>query len=62
MVAEIVIKMAELYGVVGLLVTIGFTVLKIARSLTPGARIILFPGFILLWPIILVRWRAARDL
>jgi hypothetical protein len=62
MVAEIVIEMAELYGVVGLLVAIGFTVLKIAIGLTWGARLILFPSFILLWPIILVRRRAARSL
>jgi len=62
MVADIVIKTAELYGLVGLLVATGFTALRMANGLTPGARIILFPGFILLWPIILVRWRAARDL
>jgi hypothetical protein len=62
MVAEIVIRTAELYGLVGLLVAIGFTALRIARSLTLGARLILFPSFILLWPLILIRRRAARGL
>jgi len=62
MIADIVIRTVELYGLVGLLIAIVFTAFKIASGLTLGARLILFPGFILLWPIILFRWRAARGL
>lgn len=62
-VAELVVRLAQGYGVVGLMVCAVFLIVGIDR-VDPGARgayafrILLVPGIVLLWPLVLLRWRA----
>ena len=51
-----------IYGLIGAAIAIAFLTKGIARVLGPGesvslpARCLLFPGTLILWPLILVRW------
>jgi hypothetical protein len=61
--ARIIVAGVELYGVIGLAVALGFVTLGIARALPQagpvswGARVLLLPGAVVLWPWALRRWR-----
>jgi len=63
-VAEAVLALAAGYGGIGLVVALGFLVLGLPR-VDPAARgayafrPLLLPGLIMLWPLVLRRWRAA---
>ena len=50
-----------LYLAVGLMIAIAFVVAGVTRvqpaPVTLGARILLLPGALALWPIVLSRWR-----
>jgi hypothetical protein len=66
-VAQVFVAAAEIYGAVGLAVAAAFLVFGIDR-IDPAARgayafrPLLLPGIVLLWPLVLWRWRAlARD-
>ena len=52
-----------LYLAVGLMIAIAFVVAGVTRvqpaPVTLGARILLLPGALALWPIVLSRWRKA---
>jgi hypothetical protein len=56
----------ELYAAAGVVIAVVFLALGVTRVLpTPasvslGARIILFPGVIALWPFVLMRWMKSR--
>jgi hypothetical protein len=56
-----------LYVAVGLVTALAFVSVGISQVLphpmpaTLGARILLVPGSITLWPYILLRWRKARS-
>ncbi len=50
------------YGAAGLIVAVAFVSIGVTRVLaapspvTPGARLLLLPGAMALWPYVLVRW------
>ncbi len=56
-----------LYVAAGAVTAVAFVTVGLARVLpqpmpaTLGARILLLPGSIALWPYILMRWRRARS-
>jgi hypothetical protein len=62
--ARIIVAGAELYGVVGLVVALGFVSVGILRAMpeagpvTWGGRVLLIPGAAVLWPWVLRRWHA----
>jgi hypothetical protein len=62
----VIIDLVALYVVVGALTALAFVTFGIARVLppgtpvTPGARILLWPGAAILWPYVLLRWVKAR--
>ncbi len=62
-VARVIVLLAEIYGSIGLIVGLAFILFGIDR-VDPSARgayafrPLLLPGFALLWPFALVRWRA----
>jgi hypothetical protein len=51
-----------IYAAAGVVVALGFVAFGVTRVLpepapvTIGARILLFPGAVALWPYVLVRW------
>jgi hypothetical protein len=55
-----------LYAAIGLTVGVLFVLFGVTRpfphqvSVTAGARILLLPGSVLLWPFVLRRWLQAR--
>ena len=52
----------ELYAVAGVMIAVAFLAFGVTRVLPApapvmlGARIMLFPGVIALWPYVLMRW------
>jgi hypothetical protein len=58
----IVLLAVTLYAAVGIVIAAAFLVFGVTRVLpapaavTLGARIMLFPGAIALWPYVLIRW------
>ncbi len=65
-VAKLVLDGLALYAAAGVAVASAFLSLGVARLSPPGtavslgARLLLFPGAVGLWPVILRRWMAAR--
>ncbi len=55
------------YAAVGAITALAFVSFGVSRVLphpmpvTVGARILILPGAVALWPYILVRWRKARS-
>jgi hypothetical protein len=55
------------YGAAGLIVAIAFVSYGVTRVLptpvtaTLGARLLLIPGAVVLWPFVLKRWRMTRN-
>jgi hypothetical protein len=54
------------YVTVGVIVGVAFVVVGVSRvlprvSLTPGARLLLLPGAIVLWPLVLIRYLKSRE-
>jgi hypothetical protein len=63
----IVLIALAFYATAGVVVALAFVAFGVTRVLaepmpvTTGARILLFPGAVALWPYVLVRWlRSAR--
>ena len=57
----ILLEALAAYAVVGSLIAIPFVVFGISQvmpraSVTPGARLLLLPGAVALWPLVLARW------
>jgi hypothetical protein len=53
------------YAIAGTAIAVAFLVFGASRvlpqtSMTPGARILLLPGAIALWPVVLGRWIKPR--
>ncbi len=65
-IAGILVWMAACYGGVGMIVAAAFLACGIER-LDPAARqaysfrALIFPGLVLLWPVVLVRWTRAAS-
>ena len=64
-VAAILLGLLALYVVAGLVVGLAFVVCGVTRvqpaPVTIGARILLLPAAISLWPIVLSRWLKLRS-
>jgi len=64
MIATILFGVLVTYVVVGLLAGLAFVIVGVARvqpaPVTIGARILLLPGAMALWPLVLARWLASR--
>ena len=61
----IVVYAILLYALAGLVVSVAFVTFGVGRvlpvAMTPGARILILPGAVALWPYVLLRWlRAVR--
>ena len=57
----ILLEALAAYAVIGSFIAIPFVVFGISRvmpraSVTPGARLLLLPGAVALWPLVLARW------
>jgi hypothetical protein len=65
--AAIVLCAFALYLAIGIVIGILFVIFGVTNALphpTPvsgGARIVLLPGSILLWPLVLRRWLKSRN-
>lgn len=63
LIAELIVGLARVYGGLGLAVAAVFLTIGIDRidPVARGAyafRVLLVPGIVLLWPLVLVRWRS----
>ena len=67
-IAALALYTSALYAVLGICVGLAFVVLGVTRVLpqpvtvTIPARVLLFPGAVALWPVVMRRWlQAARS-
>ena len=53
-----------LYAAIGAMTAVAFSLFGVTRvqsaPVSPGARILILPGAMALWPYVLVRWVTAR--
>ena len=53
-----------LYAAVGAVTAVAFVMFGVTRvqpaSVSPGARVLLLPGALALWPYVLIRWIKAK--
>jgi hypothetical protein len=62
----IVMQALAVYAGIGLIVGLAFVLSAVARVLphavpvSPGARVLLLPGAVILWPYVLLRWLRTR--
>jgi len=65
-IATVLFGALVLYLAAGLVIAIAFAISGVAQvqsaPVTIGARILLVPGALALWPIVLARWRKARRM
>ena len=63
--ATIIIYGLALYAACGVVLALAFVVAGISRvqpaPVSLGARILILPGAVALWPYVLLRWLAARG-
>ena len=63
--ATIIIYGLALYAACGIALALAFVVAGISRvqsqPVSLGARILILPGAVALWPYVLMRWLAARG-
>ena len=63
-IAMVLLACAGLYGGFGLACAIAFVVCGVSAvqsaPVSLGARILIFPGAVALWPLVLSRWRSAH--
>jgi hypothetical protein len=66
-IASVIVGIAALYAIAGALVAAAFLAGGGIDRLDPAAkhayyfRALIFPGVVLLWPIVLLRWARARP-
>jgi len=64
-VVALLLDLAALYAIIGALTALGFVAFGVTRvqgaPLSPGARLLIWPGAAALWPYVLVRWLKARP-
>ena len=62
----IVVTILAIYAAIGAVVAAGFVVLGMGRGagpagpVTPGGRAVLWPGAVVLWPLVAWRWVRGR--
>jgi hypothetical protein len=58
--ASILLSALALYAAIGAVVALAFAIVGVTRvqpaSVTLGARILILPGALALWPYVLARW------
>jgi hypothetical protein len=63
-VVAFLLNLLALYGAIGAVTAVAFVTFGVTRvqpaSVSPGARILLLPGALALWPYVLVRWLKAK--
>ena len=63
--ATIIVYGLALYAACGLVVALAFVAIGVTRvqpqSVSLGARILILPGAVALWPYVLARWLASRG-
>jgi len=63
MIAAILVGVLVIYVAIGLLAGLAFVVVGVVRvqpaPVTIGARILLLPGAVALWPLVISRWLAS---
>jgi hypothetical protein len=61
----LVLYALTLYAAIGLATAVAFVTLGVTTvthaSMTVGARILILPGATIFWPLIIARWRKARQ-
>jgi hypothetical protein len=62
----ILLDLLAAYAIAGAAIAVAFVLFGVSRvlphaAMTPGARILLLPGAIALWPVILGRWIKPRG-
>ena len=64
-VVAFLLNLLALYVVIGAVTALGFVAFGITRvqsaPVSPGARVLIFPGAVALWPYVLARWIKARS-
>jgi hypothetical protein len=61
----ILLEFLAAYAVAGTAIAVAFVVFGVQQvlphvSVTPGARLLLLPGAVALWPLVLRRWLKSR--
>ena len=61
----IVLEALAAYALCGIVIWVAFMVIGISQvmphvTVTPGARLLLLPGTVALWPLVLGRWLKSR--
>ena len=63
-VVAFLLNLLALYSAIGAVTAVAFALFGVTRvqsaPVSPGARILLLPGALALWPYVLVRWIKAR--
>jgi hypothetical protein len=63
--ATIIVSGLAIYAACGLVTALAFIAVGVTRvqpqSISLGARILILPGAVALWPYVLMRWLAARG-
>jgi hypothetical protein len=61
--AELIVRMVELYAAIGIAVALYFVVFALGRfgNVTIGARLLLIPAAVGLWPYLVKRLLAGRP-
>ena len=63
-IAAVLFGVLVLYVAVGLMIAIAFVIFGVTEvqpaPVTVGARILLVPGAVALWPVVFSRWRKSR--
>jgi hypothetical protein len=63
--ATIIVYGIALYAACGVVLALAFVVVGISRvqpaPVSLGARVLILPGAVALWPYVLMRWLAARG-
>ena len=60
-IASALIDAVALYALAGAATALAFLASRPRAQFTLGARVMLFPGTVALWPAVIRRWIAARD-
>ena len=61
----IILEAHAAYALCGIVIGVAFVALGISQvmphiTVTPGARLVLLPGTVALWPLVLGRWLKSR--
>jgi 4-hydroxybenzoate polyprenyltransferase len=58
---EALLFLIAFYAAFGLLFALGYVALRLPAPASPGLRLILIPGALCLWPLLLYRWKTSSH-